>query len=64
MALRLAAAAILVLGSSPFVPAAEPPGAAEPPVIPVGLDAYRMWDRWHYQRIGVRTPMRGARSAA
>ena len=32
--------------------------AAEPPVIPVGLDAYRMWDRWPYQRIGARTYMR------
>jgi hypothetical protein len=26
--------------------------------IPVGLDAYRMWDRWPYQRIGVRAYMR------
>lgn len=32
--------------------------AAEPPVIPVGLDAYRMWDRWAYQRIGCRAYMR------
>ena len=32
--------------------------AVEPPVIPVGLDAYRMWDRWPYQRIGVRAYMR------
>jgi hypothetical protein len=32
--------------------------AAEPPVIPVGLDAYRMWDDWPYQRIGARTYMR------
>ena len=32
--------------------------AAEPPVIPVGLDAYRMWERWPYQRIGVRAYMR------
>jgi hypothetical protein len=31
---------------------------AEPPVIPVGLDAYRMWDRWPYQRIGARAYMR------
>jgi len=31
---------------------------AEAPVIPVGLDAYRQWDRWPYQRIGVRTYMR------
>jgi len=32
-------------------------GAAQP-VIPAGLDAYRMWDRWAYQRIGVRAYMR------
>ncbi len=29
----------------------------EPPVIPIGLDAYRMWDRWAYLRIGQRTYM-------
>jgi hypothetical protein len=28
------------------------------PAVPVGLDAYRMWDRWPYQRIGVRAYMR------
>src|SRR5919201_6651132 len=28
--------------------------AGVPPVIPVGLDAYRMWERWPYQRIGAR----------
>jgi hypothetical protein len=32
--------------------------ALDPPVIPVGLDAYRMWDRWPYQRIGARAYMR------
>ncbi len=32
--------------------------AGEPPLIPVGLDAYRMWDRWPYQRIGARAYMR------
>ena len=32
--------------------------AAEPPAIPVGLDAYRQWDRWPFQRIGVRAYMR------
>ena len=32
--------------------------AAEPPVIPTGLDAYRMWERWPYQRIGERAYMR------
>lgn len=31
---------------------------AEPPEIPVGLDAYRQWDRWYVQRIGVRAYMR------
>ena len=30
----------------------------DPPVIPVGLDAYWMWDRLPYQRIGVRAYMR------
>jgi len=30
----------------------------EPPVIPVGPDAYRMWDRLSYHRIGVRAYMR------
>ncbi|MDB5623465.1 MAG: hypothetical protein JWR39_2028, partial [Devosia sp.] len=30
----------------------------EPPVIPVGLDAFRMWERWHHLRIGMRAYMR------
>lgn len=30
--------------------------AVEPPVIPVGLDAYRQWERWPYQRIGAGLP--------
>ena len=30
----------------------------ETPMIPVGLDAYRMWERWPYQRIGARAYMR------
>jgi hypothetical protein len=29
-----------------------------PPVIPVGLDCYRMWDQWPSQRIGARAYMR------
>ncbi|HEY7208685.1 MAG TPA: DUF2961 domain-containing protein [Bryobacteraceae bacterium] len=33
-------------------------GAAEKRGIPVGLDAYRFWDRWAEQRIGMRTYMR------
>ena len=40
------------------------PGAAAetaddgPPVIPVGLDCYRMWEQWPTQRIGARAYMR------
>ena len=34
------------------------PKAASPPTIPVGLDAYRQWERWPYQRIGCRAYMR------
>jgi Protein of unknown function (DUF2961) len=33
-------------------------GADAPRPIPVGLDAYRMWDRWDEQRIGMRAYMR------
>ncbi|MBI5833843.1 MAG: DUF2961 domain-containing protein [Armatimonadetes bacterium] len=32
--------------------------AGEPPVIPIGWDAYRQWERWAYQRIGARAYMR------
>ena len=39
-------------------PAEEGVLSNQPPVIPVGLDAYRMWDRWAYQRIGARAYMR------
>jgi hypothetical protein len=45
----------------PIASAAEPPpiaSAAQPPLIPVGPDAYTMWDRWAYQRIGERAYMR------
>lgn len=28
------------------------------PIIPIGLDAYRMWDKWPQQRIGTRAYMR------
>lgn len=62
----LAATASIVLGTNPPAMRAEPPGKqteppekrTEPPVIPVGLDAYRQWDRWYLQRIGVRAYMR------
>jgi hypothetical protein len=36
----------------------EPARAQDPPVLPVGLDAYRMWDHWADQRIGERAYMR------
>jgi hypothetical protein len=29
-----------------------------PPIVPIGLDAYRDWQRWAQQRIGVRAHMR------
>jgi hypothetical protein len=45
------AAVLLVLASKGVL-------AQQPPVIPVGLDAYRMWDRWPYQRVGARAYMR------
>ncbi|MBZ5623396.1 MAG: hypothetical protein LAQ69_32430 [Acidobacteriia bacterium] len=32
--------------------------AAQPPAIPVGADALRLWERWPYQRIGARAYMR------
>src|SRR6185437_12017707 len=32
--------------------------AAETPPIPVGLDAYRFWNQWPDQRIGMRAYMR------
>jgi hypothetical protein len=31
--------------------------AEEPPEIPIGLDAYRQWERWPYLRIGARAYM-------
>src|SRR5262245_25309628 len=30
----------------------------QPPVIPIGLDAYRQWEKWPMQRIGTRAYMR------
>ncbi len=37
--------------------ATEPKRNDEPPTIPIGLDAYRRWDRWPLQRIGCRAYM-------
>jgi len=50
------AAAILLF--STLGCASAPTGGGEPPVIPVGLDAYRRWDQWPLQRIGARAYMR------
>jgi hypothetical protein len=36
----------------------QPLAAQEPAVIPVGLDAYRMWDKWMVHRVGARAYMR------
>jgi hypothetical protein len=51
--LGLVMAALVGSGS---VRASSEPG--EPPAIPIGLDAYRQWERWPYQRLGVRAYMR------
>ena len=47
-------AASLGAGSS----AAKSSAAERQPTIPIGLDAYRQWARWPYQRIGARAYMR------
>jgi Protein of unknown function (DUF2961) len=44
----------VLLGSAVAL-AAQPPNAAP---IPIGLDAYRAWDQWPRQRIGMRAYMR------
>src|SRR5262249_3112070 len=46
---------MILLGSLALLTLAS---AAEPAMIPVGLDAYRQWARWPYQRIGARAYMR------
>jgi len=40
------------------VAAAAMAAGAEPPIVPVGPDAYTMWEQWPAQRIGVRAYMR------
>lgn len=49
-------AAILLLCAQ--ANARQPAPQPAPPVIPVGYDAYLMWDRWPLQRIGDRAYMR------
>lgn len=57
-----AAVVMTVVGLSSFDVAcgqsSSSASADQPPMIPVGLDAYRMWNRWPYQRIGARAYMR------
>jgi hypothetical protein len=40
------------------ISALNPPPSIEPIPLPIGLDAYRQWARWPYQRIGMRAYMR------
>jgi hypothetical protein len=58
--LRLALVGLTLLANLPAAPAraADAVPADEPPAVPVGLDAYRMWEKWPQQRIGVRAYMR------
>src|SRR5436190_6351118 len=43
---------LIILVASPLVAQAD-----QPPTIPIGLDAYRQWDKWPLQRIGARAYM-------
>jgi hypothetical protein len=52
MQFRLLLSVMLLLGTLASF------AAIEPPVVPIGLDAYRQWERWPYQHIGVRAYMR------
>src|SRR3954466_13833719 len=58
----LVPAAVPIAGGADQSPTIRP--ALHPPVIPVGLDAYRMWDRWPQQRIGARAYMRSTHDRA
>lgn len=49
---RLLASLVILVAS------ASMGSADDPPVIPVGSDAYLQWERWPYQRIGTRAYMR------
>ena len=55
--MTMRAAAVLGVLTVLFL-AADRARAEEPPVSPVGLDAYRQWERWPYQRIGARAYLR------
>jgi hypothetical protein len=51
--------ALLLLTAYPTSSPSASPRAQEPPAIPIGLDAYRQWDRWYVQRIGEHATIRG-----
>src|SRR3982750_3831655 len=55
---RLTRAIVACVFASLTVLARAPIATAEPPVIPIGIDAYLHWDQWPLQRIGVRAYMR------
>jgi hypothetical protein len=49
---------IMLSPSAIIAQTSDPVNSDELPVIPIGLDAYRMWDRLPYHRIGIRAYMR------
>jgi hypothetical protein len=55
MRARISILALSLLTAGDLVAQAK---RVDPPVIPIGLDAYRLWERWPYQRIGARAYMR------
>ena len=50
--------AIVVIVITARAPSRAAEATGEPPVIPVGYDAYRQWEKWPLQRIGARAYMR------
>jgi hypothetical protein len=65
--IRIVTSVLFLLSFAPAMAAGQQPSASsqpltatpgEPPVVPSGLDAYRQWERWPYQRLGVRAYMR------
>jgi hypothetical protein len=54
----IAEVGVLMVACVLFMGMASMASASETPVIPIGLDSYRMWDRWPVQRIGARAYMR------
>lgn len=57
LSLFVSAIALVLASACLSSSAAALRNSPEPPVIPIGLDAYRMWDQWPVLRIGQRTYM-------